>query len=370
MDFANLYDDIDERVVEKLNPALHGWIQMPESWHKKFRAAVSQKWRESPSSIVSYIECPMKWLLERYLIEDDSEEVSYHALLGSLVHRILEVFYNEPSGMRKKKRLKKIESLTWTELIDGTRTGIVELRLLEEWQSYLHQQTTGEGMSEGFVVRDEDEVIDEMKREVHKRIERLYDIDPVPDEIDVISNETWVRTSKNGIQVNGKIDRIAKDSDTDLEIIQDYKTGRTPFGDPDVHILEDAFIPSGLYALMRSTISRNISDSGVVQAVELLYLNESTVYEIEIVTEEIDLADNLLEAVTREMKFSLETGDIKLCPAKSSDTDKPCRFCPVSGLCPAFADEEAEPYDELEDELPYLWDNVRSDSDTTLKEVS
>lgn len=353
-----LYDDIDDEIVEKLNPEGSGWSQMPETWQKRFRAATQERWKESPSSIVAYIECPMKWMLERYLIEDDSEEVSFHALIGSIVHRILEVFYNEPNKMRHDKRLKAAEKRTWDELLNATRTGIVDARLLDEWLLYLHQQTTGEGMADGFVTRDEAEVVKQMKQEVHRRIIRLKDIDPDPKAIDVIATETWVRTKKNDIAINGKIDRIVHDDETDMEIIQDYKTGRTPFGDPDVDILENAFIPCGLYALMRSTLSeKNFSDAGVVKAVELLYLKESEIYEIEIGEEEVRLADNLLEAVTREMNFTRMTGEIKICPAEESDTQTPCRFCPVSGLCPAFAEEDAEPYDELRDELPYLWED-------------
>lgn len=352
MKFEELYKDIDMRVVEKLTPERHGWIQMPEPWQKKLQSSVSEKWNESPSSIVNYISCPMKWLLERYIIEDESQEVSHHALLGTIVHRVLEVFYSEPNGLRSKKRLLRIQELIWKELLNGTRTGIVQTSLLEEWQLYLVQQTTGQDMAPGFVAQDEDEVVATMKYEVSQRIENLYDIDPKPNNIDIVSNETWARTSRNGIKINGKIDRISRDIDSGLEVIQDYKTGRTPFGDPDINILENAFIPCGLYALMRSTISENMSESGIVQSVELLYLKESAIYEIEIGKEEIDLSEQLLEAVTREMKFTLESGDIKLCPAETSDQDAPCRFCPVSGLCPAFTEDKNDKFAEIYEEIP------------------
>lgn len=346
MNLDTLYDGIDERVVDKLTPEGYGFVSLPASWYEKFRSAVTDKqWRESPSSIVSYIGCPMKWMLERYLLDAD-EEIGEAALLGSIVHRILEVFYSEPAGKRGKRRLDKVCGAVWSELEDGTRTGVVPVKLLDEWKRLIEQEE-----DKGA---EYDDLLRRMKKGVDLRLKHLYDIDPDPNDIDIISNETWCHTNKNGIRINGRIDRISRDPETDLEIVQDYKTGKTPFGDPDVNILEDAFIPCGLYALMRSTISENISDAGIVQAVELLYLKDSAVYEVGIDTEEIELADSLLDAVTREMRYTLESGDIKLCPAEESDTELPCRFCPVSGLCPAFS-EDTDPYSDLKKEVPELW---------------
>lgn len=348
MELETLYDGLDDRVVEKLNPEGSGFVALPENWYRTFRDKVSaREWRESPSSITSFIGCPMKWLLERYIMES-SEEIGQAALLGSIVHRILEVFYCEPQGKRGKRRLKKITDALWEELEQGTRTGVASKSLLTEWSAFVIQE-----QDKG---NDPDDIAEQMKRGVNLRLKHLNAIDPDPNEIEIISTEMWCRTNKNGIRINGRIDRISRDPDTELEIVQDWKTGKTPFGDPDVHILEDAFIPSGLYALMRSTISDNPSDAGIVDMVELLYLKEPAVYQIEIGAEEIELADNLLDGVTREMQYVFETGDIKLCPAEESDTEQPCRFCPVSGLCPAFS-ESKDPYGDMKKQFPELWNN-------------
>lgn len=350
-----VYDGQEEAVVDLLRPDRVGWIELPDGWLRKFSDATHERWKESPSSIVSYIGCPMSWLLERYLLEGEGE-ITEASRIGDVEHRVAEVFYNEPPVERSVKLLEQVQEQIFEELRGGVvATGIVPGKQMEEWNAYIRQQTERVSTKTGKVqkVAEPEEVCEKVFSEVRICTKNLLRMDGAPEDVDVVSNETWVRAQRNGIRINGKIDRIVRDEESGLEVVQDYKTGKTPFGDPEMNLLDPKFVPCLIYSYLRSIVGDTINSGGIVAAYELLYLRYNKVYSTEIGAEELDLADSLIDTVTKEMQYVRSSGNIKMCPQEDSDREPPCRFCPVQGLCPAFTERE-DPFEEMVEAFPEL----------------
>ncbi len=201
-----------DRIVESLRPRGDEY-ELPKEWAECL--SVNGR-RESPSSIVSFLSCPMKWYLERYAPgPDEPDYPSIWSLIGTFVHRVLETYYNEPPHLRTPEHLESLFETAWRELVQGGETPLLDSEIHRGW-NYL---------KESGDVRTPKQIGFFRSRAKTSALGVLaFDSDPA--EIDVIATESWVsgEVGEQGagqIRINGKIDRL--DRGPFGEDVVDYK---------------------------------------------------------------------------------------------------------------------------------------------------
>lgn len=321
--------------VEALIPS-GAEYELPEKWLTRF--ADLQLRKESPSSVVNFLTCPLKWFVERHSGMPQSDEINPAALVGTFVHRILEVYYSEPASMRTEDLLMDTFELGWKELTEGDGSdGIIPPELMRDFQKMQSQVFQKDAQRGRFYKLAADCLL------------ATFDFDGDPAELEVLSNEMWVRGKRGSVAINGKIDRIIKARGS-FEIIQDYKTGKAPVvKDGIVDPLSLTFIPVGLYAWMRSRALEEKSKGNIlplqVKSVQLLYLAHLKRFTLKVTPELLHTMDVLVDEVVRAMDDVADSGWIVAKPSDSKD-DPPCRWCPIVSVCPEWNDKE-DPMEDL-----------------------
>lgn len=333
----------DDEIVELAMPKGQTY-DLPSDWAEELRT-LNRK--ESPSSIRSFCGCPMRWYLERYS-DLPGQPSGWPAVVGSFVHRVLEVFYTEPAEERTQELLDRVFKEAWFSIKSNDGSGIID-----------------EGLQSDFdILRNMDDNVDNPGRffgGFYKRaracVDAIIDFDGEDlSQVDVVDTERWVRMKSNGILIRGKIDRTVNHP-VDGVVIHDYKTGKLPGADEEqglcdsdgnlildqdgnpILLLGDAFMAMGLYALMTSKGSSfDGRDAMKVTAVQLLYLFKNVKYNVNIKEHTLQLVQTFVDHVTAEMNQVVESGKITLCKADSPDSGQ-CGWCPASGICPAWTGE-------------------------------
>ena len=166
----------------------------------------------SPTRILTYLECPMKY---RYIYVDRIGRYYLHALpqfsLGSSLHRALQDFHAEGTAL--------------------TREQLVE-RLQQSW------------IPAGFADQTEEEAF---RRAAQEMVEAYHSVgqERVESGIEILFLEKILRTDMGRFLLMGRVDRVDRHPDGSLEII-DYKSGRMAVAPEDV--AED--LAMGIYQLI------------------------------------------------------------------------------------------------------------------------
>lgn len=313
---------------------------LPPEW---IDLLLDKKRRESPSSIVSYLNCPVRWFLDYHSPMPRRYEVTKWLFIGKVVHRVLEVYYSDPPEFRDEDLLYDVLDRLWDALkAEDYDDGIVNDELLDDFHA----------------LQEEDDQPDKLRGFLFTRIaecvRNLLMFDEVPSAVRVVSNERWVRGRKNGFSINGKIDRVDSVGGDRIDII-DYKTGWPP-SDEDlkkIDVLTTRFLPLGLYAWMMDQENARNDLAPDIRAVRLLYLHPGKSDSLQrvslrITDDILDKVDDALDLLTREMEDVLSTGSITACPSDSVEEGQ-CSYCPVSDICPVWNGEDS--LDRLEEEL-------------------
>lgn len=318
--------------IEEMVPSTKGY-DLPPHW-------VSPEVRkESPSSLVTFLSCPMKWYLQRHSPLPRESDVSKYSLIGDIVHRVAEVFYSEPAELRTEQLLRNIFDALWIALKQEDRdSGIVPDDMVD---AFLKLQEDEERRAPG----KSDSLRGFIFNRVAECINNITAFDGDPSALRVAAVEKWVRYTSNRVRFNGKIDRVQYGKGGDLVLV-DYKTGRPPSGTDtaEVDVLDPRFIPLGMYALMTDTTNGAGPMEPRVRSVRLHYLQTDTSRDEEgelhrltlRVTDEVlsDVRD-LVDAVTTSMNEVLDTRNIPT--RRVSDNDPgPCKWCPFTAVCPAW----------------------------------
>ena len=295
------------------------FYEIPEEW----RLNLNVQRKESPSSITAFLLCPLKWYLDRYAGIPGESVVSFSMVLGTFVHRVLEVFYSEPKHKRSEEGLKEVFNHAWDVLKEGNlEDGIIDKSLMEEFDTLTNEANNPTGFRNKFRSSALDSAMS------------IIDFDGDVSGVDIIGNETWIRRGVRGVNINGKIDRRVRGKGG-AEIIDDYKTGRPPSGKVDV--LNPTFVSVGLYAWMRSAET----SGGLpveVQSVRLLYLGALKRYSINITPDVLAKTDLLVNRIMTMMEDAARTGKLQITPAEIS-SKPPCNWCVAKNICPAFQDD-------------------------------
>jgi putative RecB family exonuclease len=165
----------------------------------------------SPSGMGTYEKCPLSWYL--HYVAQIPEPTGVEAIVGTFVHQVLEDLLGETPEHRTLDRAREIAAVHRAMLTD-------------------------ENPEFAALGLDDEEARVQRVRAWNCIIGYFRTEDPAS--IDVESCEQWVEVEVAGVPVRGCVDRLERDSNGGLQVV-DYKSGKTPipgFGSSRLRQLE------------------------------------------------------------------------------------------------------------------------------------
>ena len=168
-----------------------------------------------------------------------------------------------------------------------------------------------------------------------------------PTSFEPLERERWVRGSINDLNLRGILDRMDRNQNGDL-IIVDYKSGKAPMA----KYKEPRFFALKLYALL---IKEELGEMPV--ELKLIYLKNSTIHTLKITEEDLSNAKNEILEIWENIKKAYEENEF---PAIKNTL---CDWCYYKPICPVFNENAPntenlriinESIAELEEEIEVL----------------
>lgn len=150
----------------------------------------------SPSSMDLYHQCPKRFEIQK--INGGYEPSGRDALLGTLVHRALELLMQLPPEERDLDRARACASQAWPETVEHADFLLLDMN---------------------------EEQAKVFKRDAWWSIRGYFEIEN-PAEVSVAATEKFVNCKVNGVNLRGIIDRV--DRTQSGLVISDYKSGKVP----------------------------------------------------------------------------------------------------------------------------------------------
>lgn len=246
----------------------------------------------SPSRAADFVTCP--WLYRSRHVAHLPEPTSPDALRGSLVHRVLEVLFDEPPEHRTVERSGELLVPAWEQLLDADPS-IAEL----------------------FADTD----LDQWLASARVALERYFTLED-PRRLEPAAKELYVETELDSrLVLRGYVDRLDESPEGLLRIV-DYKSGRAP----GVGFESGAMFQLRFYALV---IWRT---RGVIPAMlQLLYLGSGEILRYEPDEHDLRATQRKTEAIWAAIRRAEDSDDFR--PRPSSR----CTWCAFTTSCPAFA---------------------------------
>jgi putative RecB family exonuclease len=249
----------------------------------------------SPSRAGDFKTCPQ--LFKFRAIDRIAEPTSIYQARGTTAHLALQRLFDDPESERTPERLYDLFRSAWTEI-------------------------RGDEEFEGLFAKTDDETqwgVESMSLLANYfSIEDPTSFDPEDRELDMLED-------LDGIVIRGILDRIDRDPDGEL-IIVDYKTGKAP---PERYALS-SFFALKIYALL---IRKRLGETP--KELRLLYLNGPTLYRLPIDDRQLDAMDGQLRALWTAIEKAMASDRFPPRPGRL------CDWCSYQEICPAFADIEA-----------------------------
>ena len=269
----------------------------------------------SPSRASDFMACP---LLYRFrTIDRLPEEPSADALRGTLVHKVLEDLFDQPSYARTPEQARDLLVPTWDALLEA-EPALAEL-FTDEGPDVVEWLASCRTVLDRYFTLEDPRRLEPAERELY--VEALLD---------------------SKLLLRGFIDRLDVAPDGAIRVV-DYKTGRSV----PVMFEAKALFQMRFYALV---IWRT---RGVVPAMlQLVYLGNGEM--LRYVPDEADLlaTQRKVEAVWRAIRLAEGSGDWR--PNRS----RLCSWCAHQAICPAWGGtppplpERVEPVDLEGPDLP------------------
>ena len=247
----------------------------------------------SPSSIGLFRDCPQKFKLS--YIDKIKEPPSWHAVLGSFVHEVLEYLYKEDPKDRTQETLKVIAADRWSN---------------HGWAAKVDELAEKLDTVAGF------------KRRAFQAMTNLWEIeDPITTNLE--GQEIKVVTSIDGVEMKGYIDRIALDAEGSV-IISDYKTGKV--SDPKYVTDDEKWFQLLAYALMLKKDQQKTTST-----LELYYLSKKVKHTITVTQKNLENAQRVIVRTRASIDESCKSGEF------SCNVTKLCNWCYYKKIdvCPA-----------------------------------
>lgn len=249
----------------------------------------------SPSSIGTFRDCPQKYKLSR--IDQIPEPPTWATRLGTFVHEVLENLYQCDAEERTVETLKSLAADIWTN---------------GDWEAQVSALADAKGQPRDFKV------------EAFQCMTNLWKLED-PREVELDGMEHEVLADVDGVAMKGYIDRFIL-ADDGTVVISDYKTGKIP--DPRFKSDDEKFFQLLAYALMLES-----SDQETTSKVQLYYLKQPVVHEIEATPVSLSVARGTIVETREALDSACSSGKFH------ANTGKLCDWCfyKHSGHCPAFA---------------------------------
>lgn len=256
----------------------------------------------SPSSISTFKQCPLKFQYNKIdMIPDPS---NHWAVLGNLVHDILEEVYKLPAEMRTPENAKPIATKMWAD-----KWGDETEKVLGGFKTTYKMQTK----SHAYVVNN-------FKRLALDCVENLWLIED-PQNIEPTGLEYELNGEIGGVRLKGFIDRYSQSEGKTSLTVSDYKTGKTPKYD-----LDEKFSQLLIYAKL--LINLGVGD---VDRIELLYLKEGVKLSKDVTHSEVSKLEEMIVETKSQIDERCSNGYFE--PIKSNL----CGFCNYKTICPAWS---------------------------------
>lgn len=243
----------------------------------------------SPSSIDLWLQCPRKFHAEKY--EGRSGGTGEAAVMGTLVHLILERFMGLPPEERTIKAARQLTLEAWPEFADG-----------DDWAALVAQGAPDQTA---------------FRRKVWGSVCGYFQIED-PQQVEVLATERFMSTTVEGVPLRGIVDRLERDVFGDV-VVSDYKTGKVPAP----WFRESKYRQLNLYASMVEQVDGTRPAEG-----RLLFTSFGEVIGTTIDAESVGQAVETAVGVWGEVAAAEESDEWVANPGPL------CGWCPFVGECP------------------------------------
>ena len=247
----------------------------------------------SPSSVSLFRACPQKFKLS--YIDKIKEPPTWHTVLGSFVHEVLEHLYKEDPKDRNQETVKRIATDRWSN---------------HGWAERVNQLVEKLDTVVGF------------KRSAFQSMINLWELED-PSITILEGQEVEVLTEIDGVAMKGYIDRIALDVDGKV-VISDYKTGKVP--DPKYVSDDEKWFQLIAYALMLKEAHRKMTST-----LELYYLSKKVKHSFAVTQDHLVNAQQVIVRTRASIDESSKSGEF------SCNVTNLCNWCYYKkiNVCPA-----------------------------------
>jgi putative RecB family exonuclease len=249
----------------------------------------------SPSRVEAFTSCPMQFRFSS--IEKLPEPASVHTSKGTLVHRVLELLFQQPAGERTVERALELFPQAWGEVSTSD----------EYLRMGLEQSAAGTLADEG-----------------RSLVERYFTIED-PTTIEPVGLELKLEANLGSLQLRGIIDRLERAPDGTL-VVTDYKTGRAPSPSYEQKRLGGVHF----YAwLVEQALGERPS------SIRLVYVPSSKVISTTPTEQSINFLPKRTAAVFSAIEKACTSGNFRTSPGPL------CKFCAFQRWCPEFGGDPA-----------------------------
>ncbi len=271
----------------------------------------------SPSRASQFKTCPKQFKFAN--VDKLKEPTNEVQAKGTTVHQALEDLFDLPKEERSIEKLHNLFRDAWTKVRGND----------EHHNLFANVEEEREWGVDGL-----------------KLLNNYMEIED-PTSFEPLERERWVRGSINDLNLRGILDRMDRNQNGDL-IIVDYKSGKAPMA----KYKEPRFFALKLYALL---IKEELGEMPV--ELKLIYLKNSTVHTLKITEEDLSNAKNEILEIWANIKKAYEENEF---PAIKNTL---CDWCYYKPICPVFNENAPntenlriinESITELEEEIEVL----------------
>ena len=245
----------------------------------------------TPSKISAFTSCPLSFRFS--VVERLPEVPSIHAVRGTLVHRALQLLFDDHAAGRRDRPTAEVCLARALAELDGS----AELADLE--------------LQEGG--------LDELRREASVLIDHYFELED-PDLVEAVATELDLSAEVSGMTLRGIIDRLDRCEGGRLAVV-DYKTGRAPR-------LEHS--RSRLSALQLYAFLCELVTGERPAVVRLVYLRDRVVVSADTTDQSLRGVHQRAKAVWAAIERACERADFRPNPSPL------CKWCSFQAYCPAY----------------------------------
>ena len=256
----------------------------------------------SPSRASQFKTCPKQFKFAN--VDKIKEPTTEVQAKGTTVHQALEDLYDLPKEERTSENLYNLFRNAWTKV----RSDDEHVNLFANVEEEKEWGVDALNLLANYLTLEN------------------------PQEIEPLEKERWVRGSLEDLNLRGILDRMDRDKDGNLIII-DYKSGKAPVA----KYKEPRFFAMKLYALL---IKDELGE--MPKELKLIYLKNSTIHTLQVEEETLTNAKEEIMEIWSNIKKAYKENSF---PAIKNTL---CDWCYYKPICPEY-NKETPDTDELQE---------------------